>query len=215
MHKKEIANVIKMLVGLATYFHQEMPENILEIYTDTLLEKDYDEIEAAIKHFFETGSHMPLITDFNEFFIAGGLNISVIGEMRWANVIKIIKKCGSYLSWTDKDPAFRKAVDVIGYDVLCQATEQNMIWLKKDFIRLYTSLIRLSPENYESKKYFIGSNEADNLYFKDLPTSRNVHYNEDKILYLSDDNIFAHIHTAEIELFLNQNKTLKLNYYEL
>lgn len=215
MNKLEITEMVKMITGLATYFKHEIPESILEIYVTALSKRTYSEVEDAIRYFFETGIKMPLLADFNQYFIFQGGNVTALCEMKWETLIKIIGKCSSYISWTDRDTAFRRAVEGIGYDTACQATEQELKWLKKDFMKIYRSFVSLPPGSYETKPYFIGSNEFDNRYFKDLPTSRQVTYNGDRILYLNSENKFAAIPVDKITLFLTQKETLELDYDNL
>ncbi len=212
MTKKEITDTLRLLTGLATYFRQELPEAVLEIYLNTLSERDYDEVQDAIRHFFEKGIKMPLLSDFNDFFILKGINIDALYEIKWERLMKIIGKCSSYISWTDNDPAFRRAVEGIGYDAVCQATEQEIKWIKKDFIKIYRSFACLPKGSYKVKDYFIGSHEADNRYFDSIPTSRKVTYSGDKILFLDSDNKFSQIPTDKICSFLTNNETMELDY---
>ncbi len=215
MTKKEITDTLRLLTGLATYFRQELPEAVLEIYLNTLSERDYTEVQDAMRYFLKKGIKMPLLCDFNDFFISGGVSEEALCEIKWERLMKIIGKCSSYISWTDKDPAFRRAVEGIGYDTVCQATEQEMKWIKKDFIKIYRSFAGLPKGSYEVKDYFMGSHEADNQYFDNVPTSRKVRYSGDKILFLEANHKFSQISTDEIKLLLSENKTVKLDYDDM
>ncbi len=201
MTKKELTHIVKMFTGLATYFRQEIPEPIFEIYLDFLKGHTYEDVQEAIRNFFETGETMPLIADFRQYFISKGNDPTALGEIKWSLLLKIIEKCGLYISWTDKDPAFRRAVESVGYETLCNASLSEMKWLKKDFIKIYTSFAGMLAGSYEAKKYFVGSHEADNYYYKELPRSSRAVYTGDRVLFIEEGEIHLIPHD-EIHRFL-------------
>lgn len=171
MKNQNQEEITKAVISLGIFFKSELNEMVIGWYVAALSKYSITEIKKAVNHFVENSEKMPLIADFTKYFNTGGININAISEIKWQRVLDIILECSRYKSWYDYDKALRRAVEAIGYNNICEADEKQMVWLKKEFIKIYSSFMSLSPDKYKAMDYHIGLFESGNINCHNLPAT--------------------------------------------
>ena len=200
---KEKEDIMKAVVSLGIFFKSDLNEMIIGWYIKALSKYSLNEIKNAVNYFVENNERMPLIADFTKYFNTGGININAIVEIKWRRVLDIILECSKYKSWYDTDKALRRTVEAIGYNNICEADERQLVWLKKEFIKIYTSFMTISPDQYTAMDYYIGLFESGDINYNNLPNKAEF---GQKVICFDINNKPIQISFNEIKL-LNEGKT--------
>ncbi|MHB1679976.1 MAG: hypothetical protein ACYCTB_05635 [bacterium] len=157
--KKEL---IEQISGLFVYYGIEISPVVLKIYITALLDYPIADIKSTVAYFIKNSDKMPKIADFTNYFNGGGASLDDRAEIAWSLVLKAIDKFGTYYSFTFRDKAIRKALDIINYAVICDTLESELNWKKADFIKVYKTFAKLDPLSYDAPDYIASFIELNN-----------------------------------------------------
>ncbi len=153
--------ITKAILILAEYYNQNLSPQIVDMYIKALEKYDLQAINKLCEQFLLTFKFMPKISDFNDL-LNSSLSLDDRSEIAWSLVLKAIDKFGTYYSFTFQDKAIRKALDIIGYSVICETPESELNWKKADFIKVYKTFAKLDPLSYDAPDYISGLIENSN-----------------------------------------------------
>ena len=161
MKESEKEELIEQISGLFVYYGVEISPVVLKIYITALLDYSLTEIKKAVNYFVKNSDKMPKVSDFINY-ISGGLSLDDRAEIAWSLVLKAIEKYGYDKSFTFKDKAIRKALEIIGYNNIRECLESEINWKKADFIKVYKTYAKLDPNSYPAPDYIAGFIELSN-----------------------------------------------------
>ena len=161
MKESEKEEIIEQISGLFVYYGVEISPVVLKIYITALLDYSLTEIKKAVNYFIKNSDKMPKVSDFINY-ISGGLSLDDRAEIAWSLVLKAIEKYGYDKSFTFKDKAIRKALEIIGYNNIRECLESEINWKKADFIKVYKTYAKLDPNSYPAPDYIAGFIELSN-----------------------------------------------------
>ncbi len=153
--------ITKAILILAEYYNQNLSPQIVDMYIKALEKYDLQTINKLCEQFLLTFKYMPKISDFNDL-LNPSLSLDDRAEIAWSLVLKAIDKFGTYYSFTFKDKAIRKALDIIGYSNICATLESELNWKKADFIKIYKTFAKLDPLSYDAPDYIPSFIELNN-----------------------------------------------------
>ncbi len=190
---EEKQELIEQISGLFVYYGVEISPIVLKIYITALLNYPIADIKNAVSYFIKNSDRMPKVADFTNYFNGGGISLDDRSEIAWSLVLKAIDKFGTYYSFTFKDKAIRKALDIIGYSNICETLESELNWKKADFIKIYKTFAKLDPLSYDAPDYIPSFIELSNNPASDLKersgfyVGKSVNIVEDDVTVKHDD----------------------------
>ena len=166
MNKTEKKELLDILSGLAEYFNFELTKYVITAYLEDLDEYNIADIKKATSVIRKNLKYMPKISEIIEIInVINGNNLLSLddrAEIAWSLVLKAIDKFGTYYSFTFKDKAIRKALDIISYSNICATLESELNWKKADFIKIYKTFAKLDPLSYDAPDYIPSFIELNN-----------------------------------------------------
>ena len=192
---EEKQELIEQISGLFVYYGVEISPIVLKIYITALLNYPIADIKNAVSYFIKNSDKMPKVADFTNYFNGGGISLDDRSEIAWSLVLKAIDKFGTYYSFTFKDKAIRKALEIIVYSTICETLESELNWKKADFIKIYKTFAKLDPLSYDAPDYIpsfieLGNNQASISDLKECSgfyIGKSVNIVEDDIAVKHDD----------------------------
>lgn len=160
MNKKE--ELIEQISGLFVYYGLEISPVILKIYITALSDYPTSDIKKAVSYFIKNSDKMPTVSNFINYINAGGLSLDDRAEISWSLVLKAVKKYSWDKSFTFRDKAIRKALEIVGYDNIRQCLESELNWKKAEFVNIYKTFTKLNQDSYAAPEYFAGLIELNN-----------------------------------------------------
>lgn len=146
-NKKDFA---VLFYGLGEYYDKPVTKNLLLIYFDDLKKYSLDEVkEGASKHRLDPkhGTFWPKSADIIRHLQTDEISDEEKAELAWAQVIREIRRTGSYGTLKLDDKQAIAAVKSLGsWSQLCGSTETEMTWKKKEFISMYETYSRTPVE---------------------------------------------------------------------
>jgi hypothetical protein len=161
MNKTEKTELLDILSGLAEYFNFELTKYVITAYLEDLDKYNITDIKKAASVIRKKSKYMPKIADFEEL-LNPALSLDDRAEIAWSLVLKAIDKFGIYYSFTFQDKAIRKALDIIGYSVICETLESELNWKKADFIKVYKTFKKQDSLSFDAPDYIAGLIENSN-----------------------------------------------------
>ena len=161
MKESEKEELIEQISGLFVYYGVEISPVVLKIYITALLDYSLTEIKKAVNYFIKNSDKMPKVSDFINY-ISGGLSLDDRAEIAWSLVLKAIEKYSYDKSFTFRDKAIRKTLEIIGYNNIRECLESEINWKKADFIKVYKTYAKLDPNSYPAPDYIAGFIELSN-----------------------------------------------------
>jgi hypothetical protein len=166
MNKAEKKEFLDILLGLAEYFNFELTKYVITAYLEDLDDYGISQIKKAISIIRKNYKYFPKIAEIIEVIntVSGNYNLSLDdrAEIAWSLVLKAIEKYSYDKSFTFKDKAIRKALEIIGYNNIRECLESEINWKKADFIKVYKTYAKLDPNSYPAPDYIAGFIELSN-----------------------------------------------------
>ena len=153
--------ITKAVLVLAEYYNQNLSSQIVDLYVKALEKYDLEKINGLCERFLKTFKYMPKIADFEEL-LNPALSLDDRAEIAWSLVLKAIEKYSYDKSFTFKDKAIRKALEIIGYNNIRECLESEINWKKADFVKVYKTYAKLDPNSYPAPDYIAGFIELSN-----------------------------------------------------
>ena len=153
--------ITKAVLVLAEYYNQNLSSQIVDLYVKALEKYDLEKINGLCERFLKIFQYMPKIADFEEL-LNPALSLDDRAEIAWSLVLKAIEKYSYNKSFTFKDKAIRKALEIIGYNNIRECLESEINWKKADFVKVYKTYAKLDPNSYPAPDYIAGFIELSN-----------------------------------------------------
>ena len=185
----EIFKGIYLLFGEGKNLHPAL----IEIYYKSLERFTIAEIEIAIKQVINTRvfSGLPKPAEIIQAIESKDSDTAIIAlEL----VIYAVEHIGNYTSVKFTDPVIHSVIEMLGgWPKFCTATEEEWVWLKKDFLKFYPTMAKKQSHS----DYLPGQFEIDNV-------ARGSKWNEKpKLITIPQPH-------KRIEQPKTENKTIKL-----
>jgi len=147
--------------ALCAAFGVEPSEPLLEAYWMALCGLNISDIEAAAARALRESEHMPRPRALIAFI--DGLGAEDRAVLAWRSVRQAIGAHGAYASVDFDDPVVNATIrNMGGWERFCHAkVEEFDVWLRKDFERIYCSLVRAGV-SCEACAHLPGIHEAQN-----------------------------------------------------
>ena len=166
MNKAEKKEFLDILLGLAEYFNFELTKYVITAYLEDLDDYGISQIKKAISIIRKNYKYFPKIAEIIEVIntVSGNYNLSLDdrAEIAWSLVLKAIEKYSHGKSFTFRDKAIRKTLEIIGYNNIRECLESEINWKKADFIKVYKTYAKLDPNSYPAPDYIAGFIELSN-----------------------------------------------------
>ncbi len=153
--------ITKAVLVLAEYYNQNLSSQIVDLYVKALEKYDLEKINGLCERFLKIFQYMPKIADFEEL-LNPALSLDDRAEIAWSLVLKAIEKYSHGKSFTFRDKAIRKTLEIIGYNNIRECLESEINWKKADFIKVYKTYAKLDPNSYPAPDYIAGFIELSN-----------------------------------------------------
>lgn len=132
-----------LFYGLGEYYDKPVTKNLLLIYFDDLKQYSLDEIKyGTSKHRLDPkhGTFWPKSADIIRHLQTSEISAEDKATLAWSQVIREIRRTGSYGSLELDDKQALAAVKSLGsWQQLCNSTETEMTWKKKEFMSIYNT----------------------------------------------------------------------------
>ena len=166
MNKNEM--IVKYLSVLAEIHNKKSSETLQMVYLKILKDYSYEQLEVAFDSLLKTVKFYPKPVEIIEAIIGGKEDRSLTA---WTKVITAVREYGYYSSIDFGDPLIVRAINLIGgWKIVCHTLTTDMIWVQKEFERIYKNLIIL---RYSGKStVVIGHIEMKNKldgFLEDIP----------------------------------------------
>ena len=141
MQESDKADFKMIMVGIGELYNKEITKPLMRIYFSSLANYSLHDVEQGINaHTMDAkhGSFFPKPAD-----IVRNLQTSEISQedkamLAWSQVIREIRRTGSYGTLKLDDKQALAAVKALGsWQQLCNSTETEMTWKKKEFMNIY------------------------------------------------------------------------------
>ena len=130
-----------LMVGIGELYNKEITKPLMKIYFSALTNYSLDQVRGGIDaHTLDTkhGSFFPKPADIVRHLQASEISAEDKALLAWGQVIREIRKVGSYGSLKLDDKQAVAAVKSLGsWSQLCNSSEQEMTWKKKEFLSVY------------------------------------------------------------------------------
>ena len=130
-----------IMVGIGELYNKEITKPLMRIYFSALTNYSLADVESGINaHTMDSkhGSFFPKPADIVRHLQTGEISTEDKAELAWSQVIREIRRTGSYGTLKLDDKQAMAAVKALGsWQQLCNSTEQEMTWKKKEFISVY------------------------------------------------------------------------------
>ena len=139
LHQRNITDVIK-----------NMYWKILAPYTDEQCKQAFEIVIRECSFFPKPSELLKYIAEKQEDKAITSLNL----------VVYAVEHVGNYTSVKFPDPAIHSVIEMLGgWPKFCTATEEEWVWLKKDFLKFYPTLAKKQTHS----DYLPGQFEIDNM----------------------------------------------------
>lgn len=134
MEQRDFAEFATTLAGLGEIFGKEVSAMMQQTYWAVLRRMSLSDFKMAVGIHLETGKWFPKPAELIETVIPDVKSKAVIAFDR---LIDALNSTGTYNSVVFDDPAIHSVVEAMGGWVELGAKEQNDVWFRKEFERLY------------------------------------------------------------------------------
>jgi hypothetical protein len=138
-----------LMTGIAELYNKKLSKPLLDIYWRCLEPYSFELIRTALKaHMLhpDGGQFMPKPADVLRI-INGDSETRAL--QAWSKVLHAIRMVGSYDSIVFDDPLIHAAImDLGGWPNLCSNDTKALVFIGKQFERIYSSYLQKSPTHY-------------------------------------------------------------------
>ena len=169
--KKDFA---ELMVGNGEMYNKAVSKSLMQIYFDTLASYSIEDVKKGFgAHSLDAkhGTFFPKPADIVRHLTANEISNEELAELAWAQVIREIRRTGSYGTLKLDDKQAIAAVKSLGsWSQLCGSTESEMTWKKKEFISMYETYsrtpIEMLPSSLPGRIGLVEHKREENESFK-------------------------------------------------
>lgn len=130
-----------IMVGIGELYNKEITKPLMRIYFSVLKNYSLSDVENGVNaHAMDPkqGSFFPKPADIVRHLQTGDISVEDKATLAWGQVIREIRRVGSWGTLKLDDKQAMAAVKSLGsWQQLCNSTETEMTWKKKEFISIY------------------------------------------------------------------------------
>ena len=149
MNKQDFVKVLKLL---GASYNKEFDQEQTEVWYSFLKNYQYSELLEATKNIISKSKYLPSIAEIKEEIANLQTKDIPKAEDEWQEVLMAVRKYGYYRPQEALDslkPYTAYITRHIGFMNICNATEEQQIWNKKEFIGEYNTLKDKEIENIQ------------------------------------------------------------------
>jgi hypothetical protein len=129
----------------AAYPTVAIPDDTVKAYHHSLQNVDTTQVLLAVNDHMRRSRFMPSVAELLELVVERQLGMEP-PEQAWLEVHRAISRWGRYRPWRFANAATDLAVEAIGKDVICNATDDTIGTVRAQWLRTYASLHRTEVE---------------------------------------------------------------------
>jgi len=141
MQESDKADFKMIMVGIGELYNKEITKPLMRIYFSSLNNYSLHDVEQGINaHTMDAkhGSFFPKPADIVRNLQTNEISQEDKAMLAWSQVIREIRRTGSYGTLKLDDKQALAAVKALGsWQQLCNSTETEMTWKKKEFMNIY------------------------------------------------------------------------------
>ena len=140
MNKEEFIKALRILNSL---YGKEMDVETLTAWYGFFRDKDINDFKQAINNHVRTSKYLPTVSEMLEEMAKLKMQDISSAEDEWVRVIDLVHKYGFYnqeKAFEEMNEYTRYVTKLIGFQRICNATSDEQIWNKKEFIEEYNTL---------------------------------------------------------------------------
>ncbi len=141
MQESDKADFKMIMVGIGELYNKEITKPLMRIYFSSLINYSLHDVEQGINaHAMDAkhGTFFPKPADIARHLQTSQISQEDKAMLAWSQVIREIRRTGSYGTLKMDDKQALAAVKALGsWQQLCNSTETEMTWKKKEFINIY------------------------------------------------------------------------------
>ena len=141
MQELDKADFKMIMVGIGELYNKEITKPLMRIYFSSLANYSLHDVEQGINaHTMDAkhGSFFPKPADIVRHLQTSEISQEDKAMLAWSQVIREIRRTGSYGTLKLDDKQALAAVKALGsWQQLCNSTETEMTWKKKEFMNIY------------------------------------------------------------------------------
>lgn len=172
MFEQDVKRFAKIMIVTGEIYRKPFTSAAIEMYWNILKVYTIKEVEDAFKNHTENidvGKFLPTPADIIMAIKGNSQNQALLA---WTKVDLAIRTVGRYSSVAFDDFLIHKVIEDMGnWKKLCCVKEEEMPFIKKEFLERYRGYVVKNPSNYP--KYLVGIIENQNStygYIYDPPT---------------------------------------------
>jgi hypothetical protein len=141
MQESDKADFKMIMVGIGELYNKEITKPLMRIYFSSLVNYSLHDVEQGVNdHMMDSkhGSFFPKPADIVRHLQTNEISQEDKAMLAWSQVIREIRRTGSYGTLKLDDKQALAAVKALGsWQQLCNSTETEMTWKKKEFMNIY------------------------------------------------------------------------------
>lgn len=140
MSKEDFVKGMKLL---SVSYGKEVNQEMLEVWYSMLHQYTTEQFSRAVQELIKTEKFFPSIAHITEQISKQSMEDFPEAEDEWEEVRRAVRLYGSYRiqeAMESFKPYTRKIVEHIGFWNICQATQEEQKWNRKEFIEEYNTL---------------------------------------------------------------------------
>lgn len=163
-----------LMVGIGELYGKEITKPLMRIYFSALTNYSLEQVESGINaHTMDSkhGSFFPKPADIARHLQTDEVSTEELAELAWSQVMREMRATGSYGTLKLDDKQALAAVKSLGsWQQLCNSTEKEMTWKKKEFISMYETYqntpLEMLPSSLPGRVQLEEHKKEDNESFK-------------------------------------------------
>lgn len=151
MNRAEASQLVAVLLAAYPAQAERIPslETTAEVYEQFLSDLDYAEADRAVRALIAESKWLPTVAEIRDRVAEEAVGANA-PELAWEEVLRQVRRVGSYGTPTFSDPCTERAVASLGWRAICDSRSDD--WTRRaQFIRAYQAAVDMSKraENTE------------------------------------------------------------------
>ena len=177
-NKKEFA---ELMISTAELYGKKVSKELMKLYFDILTDFSINDIKSAIgKHSLDSvhGTFFPKPADIARHINSNQPQVEDKAELAWSVIVGEISRVGSYDNLEMEDKQALSTVRALGgWKNLCSKTYEQLGWLKKEFLAIYTTYektpVDMLPSNLPGRIELENYKSQPTKFFKQFKEHKN------------------------------------------
>lgn len=180
MKKQDFIRVMKFIT---TAYNKDMTEEQLSVWYSCLKNYDIETFKNVAKEVVITENYMPSIAMIiDRLQTEQHKTLTINPEKEWERVIGAVRYYGPYKKQQAMDlftDIVKEAINVISWERLNNATKEELVWIKKDFINILENKVDSKREFYKRESIGLPTVEEQLLIEEQAELDKYLDYTDD------------------------------------